>query len=363
MRKTILYFLILAILGTGVWYMLFKNKDNNVFGANEAGFTVVDTGNIGKIYMVRNDGTGITLERKTDGNGWKVNQKYDALKSTINSLLTTLAKQIADYPVPEAEHNMVVKAIAGNSVKTEIYDRNGKKIRVFYVGDESHNFMGTYMLMEGAKRPYVINIPGFEGVLTPRYTTNIKDWQDRTVFDYTADQIKSISIKYDQNPLNSFVMQQAADGKVTVTLDSSLTNLKNMNQERASQYLTFFKNINVVGYVNGSFGMDSIIRSVPRRCVIDVVAKDGTSKHVEVYWHILDRRSKNLMTPMQNHPNDYDSDRFYAIMNGGKDTAVIQRFVFDKIFRNGYEFYQQNQPQQETEHHPEHEILKKVQMK
>ncbi|PZF72282.1 DUF4340 domain-containing protein [Taibaiella soli] len=360
MRKTILYLLVLAVLGVGVWYVLFRNSDNNIFGASEAGFTIPDTGSIGKIYMARTDGTGVTIER--EGNGWKVNKQYDVLKSSLKSLMSAMAKQVADYPVPESEHNMVIKSIAGNGVKVEVYNREGKKMRVYYVGDEVHNFMGTYMLMEGAKRPYVVNIPGFDGYLTPRYTTNIKDWQDRNVFDFSADQIRSVTIKYDESPLNNFVISQDDKGKVSVKLDSNLTNLKELNEERATKYLTFFQNVNCVGYVNGAIGMDSIIRSVPRRCTVDVLAKDGTLKHIDVYWHILDRRSKNTLTPMKNYRNEFDSDRFYAIMNNGKDTAVIQRFIFDKIFRNGYEFYEKNlEPQ--PEEHLEGEIQKKIQMK
>lgn len=359
MRKTIIYLLILAVLGVGVWYVLFRN-DNNVFGASEAGFTIPDTGSIGKIYLARTDGTSVTIERV--GEGWKVNKEYDVLKSTLKSLMTAMAKQVADYPVPESEHNQVIKNIAGTGIKVEVYNRDGKKMRVYYVGNEVHNFLGTYMLMEGAKRPYVVNIPGFDGYLTPRYTTELKDWRDRMVFDFTADQIRSVTIKYDESPLNNFTLSQDDNGKITVKLDSNLTNLKELNEERAAKYLTFFNNINVVGYVNGAMGMDSIIRSVPRRCTVDVLAKNGTLKHIDVYWHILDRRSKNLMTPMKEFRNEFDSDRFYAIMNNGKDTAVIQRFVFDKIFRNGYEFYSKNEPQPE-EVHSDHEIQKVIKIK
>lgn len=349
MRKTIVYLVILAILGVGVWYVLFRNTDNNVFGASEAGFTIPDTASIGKIYLARTDGTGVTIEREGDSNHWKVNKQYDVLKSTLKSLMSAMAKQVADYPVPESEHNDVIKKIAGNGVKVEVYNRDGKKMRVYYVGSEVHNFLGTYMLMEGAKRPYVVNIPGFDGYLTPRYTTELRDWRDRSVFDFAADQIRSVTIKYDETPLNDFTLSQDDKGKVSVKLDSNLTNLKELNEDRATKYLSFFQNVNCVGYVNGAEGMDSIIRSVPRRCTVDVLAKDGTLKHIDVYWHIIDRRSKNMLTPMKNFRNEFDSDRFYAIMNNGKDTAVIQRFIFDKIFRNGYEFYEKNQePQPEA---------------
>ncbi|XZF12452.1 DUF4340 domain-containing protein [Chitinophagaceae bacterium MMS25-I14] len=340
MRKTILYFVILAVMAAGVWYVFFKSKDTNVFGGSEAGFTIADTGNIGKIFLSERGGSTITLERRPD-NGWRVNNQYDALNSTVQGLLETLRKQVAEAPVSDAEYNPVIKTLASNAVKTEVYDRKGNKLAVFYVGNEVHNFLGTYMLMEGAKRPYIVNIPGFEGTLRVHYTTRMSDWRDRTIFNVDSTDIKSISIKYFDHPLNSFVMKQDG-GKVTVELDSNLRSVeKNINMDRAKRYLGFFKNINCVGYVNGAQDMDTILTLVPKYCTVDVTAKNNQTKHIEVYWHPLDRRSKNQLTPVQNFNNDYDADRFYAIINNNKDTVVIQRFVFNKIFRAGPEFYQQ----------------------
>ena len=39
-------------------------------------------------------------------------------------------------------------------------------------------------------------------------------------------------------------------------------------------------------------------------------------------------------------PDGYDADRFYATLNNFKDTVIIQRVSFDKLFRKAYEFYQ-----------------------
>jgi len=337
MRKTIVYLVLLAVLAACIWYI--SHRNNDMFDNDEAGFTIRDTAAVGKIFLAHTDGRSVLLERTPEG--WRVNKEYKAMSAPVDQLLKTLYRQVADYPVPESQHNLAVKHLSGNSTKVELYDRRGKKMRVFYVGDEAGK-LGTYMLMEGAKRPYVVNIPVFQGGLTSRYSPDIKDWRDRTVFRIAAEDITEISVQYVDEPLNSFIMRR--DGaQVSVILDSSLGAPGTLNTSRVQRYLGFFTNVSCEGFTNGQTWMDSVLRTVPRRCIIDVKGKDGYTQHLTVFWRPLYRRSKNLSTPVPGYRNEYDADRYYAVFNNNRDTAVIQQFVFDKIFRNGYEFYQQDQ--------------------
>lgn len=338
MIKTLIYFVILVVLGLGVYYFLTGKKDNS-FSASEAGFTI-DTAALGKIFLSSNDGKSVTLDR-TDS-GWMVNKQYKALKATTDMLLQTLAAQRALYPAPESAHNYIIKSMAGTSTKVELYDRDGKKMRVFYVGFEAPKYIGTYMLMEGAEKPYVVQIEGNNGYLTPRYSPDIKDWRDRTVFNVTPDQIQSIKVSYPHDPINSFVLRQQGNS-VTVDADSSLIHDNTFNERRARVYLKFFQNVNSEGYMNGLLQLDSSLRTVPERCIIEVTDKKGRVQRADIYWMAANRRSKNLLTSDRNTADTLDPDHFYAIINNNKDTVLIQNYTFEKIFRNAYEFYQPDQ--------------------
>jgi len=207
MRKTLLYLVLLVTLAFGVYYFIFKGSDSP-FSSKEASFTIRDTASIGKIFLARANGESITLERSNGG--WILNNKYPALAGITKGLLATLHDQSAIAPIPESAHNNIIKGMAGTSVKVELYDNAGQKMRVFYVGGEAyHN--GTYMLMEGASTAYVVQILGFTGYLTPRYSTDWKDWRDRTVSNVSPEQIQSVTIQYTNEPLNSFTVQQSND--------------------------------------------------------------------------------------------------------------------------------------------------------
>ncbi len=336
MKKTLLYLVVLAALGAGVWYFVFNDKD--AFSKNEAGFQVVDTASITKLFLADKKGKQILLERK---NGiWMLNNQYPVMAQPINILLTTLNRQVAQYPVTQKEYDNVIKMLAGESVKVELYDADGDKMKVFYVVGQASSNAGSYMLMEGSDIPYVVQIPGFEGYLSSRYSTDIADWRDRTVIDIAEANLKSVSLTYDDAPLNNFTLRRNAANEFDIEVDKALSSGKALNKRRVDVYSKFFEKVFSEGYINGTVKLDSIIKSSPKKCAIDAVAMDGKSQHVDVYLMAVNKRSKNMLTPFPGIDNRYDADRFYAVINNFKDTVIIQRFTFDKIFRKAYEFYE-----------------------
>lgn len=345
MIKTLIYVFLLALLGFGVWFFLFSDKSSRSFNAADAGFGVRDTASIGKIFLAANDNPEtILLERKADG--WVLNGKYPVLKSTLDQLLTTLVKQEAMYPVPDNQRNDIIKGFAGAGIKTEVYDLDGRKIRTFFVGGEMGKFAGTAMLMQGSERPYVVQIPGFEGYLTTRYSTLLNNWRDRLVFDYKPEDIAEINIKYPLEPLNSFDLTQK-NGVLKVSLDSAMQfGDKPVNEHRAKSYLSLFQKIYSEGFVNGFYNLDTIISQMPTKAFITITDVHGKKNSVRIVYFPIDERSKNFGKDIEDFADNFNPDRYYAVVNNGADTATVQIPTFSKIFRRGYEFFLEDAQQQ-----------------
>ena len=338
MKKTLLYVLLLGILGAALYVVFNKNEG---FSQNDSDFKIKDTGSIGKIYLASRDGSSILLERTKDGSGWMVNKEYKALQSTVTSLLSTFYQQEGKHPVPQSIHNTIVTSLASNGVKVEVYDRSGKKIREFYVGGETKNLDGSYMLMAGSEKPFVVHIPGFPGYISSRYTTEFLDWRDRSIFLFKKEDISKISVQYPAEPLNSFVAHQNKDGLFTVEADPAIVANREVNQRRVDLLFTFFQNIYCEGYVNGTDNLAQVIDTVPKRAIIDLTTVKGEAHHLDIYFMPKNRRSKNL-TVEEEVPYAFDVDKGYGILNNSKDTMLIQYQAFDKIFRQAYEFYEKD---------------------
>ncbi len=326
MRKTLPYLVLLIALAAGVWYF-FSRTDGEAFDPDEAGFTVRDTAAVYRIFLASRTGSRVTLERTPQG--WMLDGKYPALRYNVRQLLTTLYKQKAAYPVPKGSHNFIVKGMAGGSVKVELFGKDGQALRTFYVGAETPDFNGTYMLMEGAKRPYVVTMSGFEGYLQPRYATSWYDWRDRTVFNVPAEAIQRASVRYAEDPRRSFAIART-DAGIAVEMDGQASSTPNLR--RAEQYLNFFQNVNCEGYFNGKLGVRESIATTAKKCDVELKTTGGTQQ-VAVYWEPVNQRSKNIGN------EGYDPDRYYAVINGGADTVGIQQQAFEKIFRDGREFF------------------------
>ena len=278
-RRTVLYLAILAILVTGIYQFMIKSNNDNSYSATEAGFTIKDTGSIGKLYIAAGNGAAILAER-TDA-GWIVNKQYKALPSTLNLVLTTLATQEALYPVTKNAYENVISNLSTDGTKVEIYGRDGKKIKTIYVGGVAVNNMGTNMLIDGAKMPFVVHVAGFNGYLTSRFSTALKDWRDRTIFNIPPDEIKSISLQYAGKPVNSFVLTRDNDTNLTMTGDVNIIkNLGEFNKRRAKVYLRYFTNVNCEGYLNGLEDMDATLKNAPKQSTIDVTGIHG--QHLQI---------------------------------------------------------------------------------
>jgi len=339
MQKTLLYLFILLLFGGGVYYFIFYKKEA-AFAESEAGFQIRDTASIGTIFLSTPDGRRVLLNR-TDS-GWTLNKKYPALTQTVNILLETLLDQQALYPTPSSAHNRIITQLAGTGIKVELYDRKGEKMRVFYVGNEVHDYEGTTMLMEGADRSFVVSLGQFIGLLYSRYNPDIDNWRSKMLINVPEKDISKVAIEYPDAPLNSFTVNND-NGKISVTADPGIIGTHQMNERRVKLFLGFFENLVCEGHLNGMKGLDSIISTVPKKCAIDLVTKQGLHQHLDIYWMPQTQRSKNIDTTRNlDIPKGYDIDRYYAVGNNFKDTLLIQQYTFDKVFRKAYEFYQED---------------------
>lgn len=335
MGKTIIYVALLCILGAGVYYFFFKDKDGALFHETEANFTIRDTSIIGKIFLVDNEGTSILLERGND-NKWILNKQYPAMRMQMINILTCMKMQTAFTPVPERDYDRVIKMLAGLSTKVEVYDRQGNKIRCFYVAGQGPNYHGSYMMLENAKQPYLVEIQGFDGYLTPRYSTQFLEWRSRAMIELTESEIESISVNYLRTPEHSFVLNNNPNGPEVVLNEAMKSKItSSINLKRVKDYLNFFKSINAEGYLNGAKDLEANFKNATLSCNLKVNARGGQKNHYDIYLIHHDNDDQAVPDGMP-----YDVERMYAVNLLSKDTLLIQNQTFDKILQSGSVFFQ-----------------------
>jgi len=340
MKRTLLYALVLAVLGAAVWFGVLQ-KQAGSRSLKQNAFAYPDTANISKIFLADLGNKQILLERQSPGT-WTVNGKFEARRDVVETLLSTLAQVETKYPVNKAQYDLAIREIAGNHTKVEIYDNEGKRALTYYVGPPTVRNRGNFMKLEKGKDPYVVHIPGLDGFLQTRYIVEEADWRDRTIFRYTPPQIQELSVTYATNPDSSWTLTRT--GENAFSLSSSLERLdRTLNVRATTAYLMHYRNIQLEAYMNDWAKRDSVMGSTPI-CTLSVKTVSGETNNVYLFFRPINQRSKLQFDPFGN-PLEFDRDKYYASLREGKDLALVQDFVFGKLFIGPSYFYQPEPPQ------------------
>lgn len=147
MKRNLWYLLILIILTTAA---LLLRKQWGTLSVDETAFAIEDTAAIGKIFIADMQGGKVILTRNNQY--WTVNDKYIVRNDYMPTLLSTLKNLSVDRPVPDAAQANVLKEMASHNKRVEVFDRKGKLLKAYFVGGSSLDALGTYMVMDKAKK-------------------------------------------------------------------------------------------------------------------------------------------------------------------------------------------------------------------
>lgn len=321
-------------------YILWKeHKKETVPDAKN--FAVEDPSKLTKIFLAdKFSGETILLEKQGKGK-WLLNGKYPAMPEKMDVLISTLKSVQINYPVPNSQWNTVIKDLATNSVKVELYKENDEPFKTYFVGRAPANGHGGFMIMQidgrTAKKPYVCHIPGYIAELKARYFTDELEWRDLNIFRYPLNEIHEISLYYPADPMSSFRILQNDEQVLLLPYSDTLPEIKGqVNETLITHYLSFFKKLNAEGFAINYEKKDTILSTQPY-AVIEVKGPDNRSDKLEVFYMPLNKRSSMQYDPMGNEIKR-DMENYYALHNG-EAFYTIQKFVFGKTFRKYNQFF------------------------
>ena len=331
--------LLVVIAGVLIW----NNRYLSTLQGEASDFQVWDTASVTKIYLADRRENESLLERQEEG--WTLNAIYKAHPKQVNYLLTTLYKIRIKMPVSVASHDNIVKQLASQSTKVEIYQMvprinlfdkiklfyHEKRTKVFYVGDATMDNSGTFMLKEGADKAYIVYIPSFRGFISTRFTANPDDWRDHTIFHEKLADIQSVEIDFNEDPEGSFRIDNIGRHQYKLT---RLCDNKDLPYDtlKVINFLSSFSDLRFEALFTNTMEqerMDSITSSPFVHNVV-LTSKDGSTQDMKTFRKLV----LNGVTDMGGDYGDMDHDRMYALIDGGKDFVLIQNYVFDKVLHD-----------------------------
>lgn len=294
--------------------------------AAEFRYKVEDVRDVAHIELLDHFGQEIALKR--NGDYWILNDSFRVRDNAISNLLDAIGR-IELQVIPGAQAlNTLVKDLTTHGVRTRLYDKDNQLLKGYVIGGSTPDDRGNYIIMEGADRPAVVHIPGWEGVLQTRYSMPLKDWKDRIIFRSGVDEIEELAVTYPEQEESSFVIR-SRNGKLVVSPQNDSHSPGPSREGAAEAYLRSY----------GSVGAEEIL---PYDAVLKAI--QGQTPFVT-----FDLRKTNgeeqvvKLFPIQVTADVAVRDRierFYAVTDR-KEAYLVQQLVFKDLFWGIDSFFQE----------------------
>lgn len=330
-KRTLILTALFILLAVAAWLAIRFQKKNAAGSANswDMEFAVKDPAQVYKIFFADKKGNTTTLERREGY--WLYNGKYRARQTGVELILNTVSHlNVLFVPTHAAVPNMV-KSLAAEGIKVELYDKNNNKIKTIYVGGVTQDERGTYAMLEGSNQPYVVHIPSMVGSIRPHFTFGDHNWRDKSVFQEKPEEITTISVEYPQQRNESFKIVKVSDATYAVQPFYSTTqpNPRPQRKGLAEGYLLMYESLGAEAFESENPLRDSVLNLVPF-AVVTVENKTGIKKQAR-FWPV-----ETLYQPANNEPYIY---HYFTDVNG-QDFMLTQHHVFGKIFRGYSSFFE-----------------------
>tara|TARA_Y100000385_G_scaffold127624_1_gene132840 strand:+ start:3348 stop:4307 length:960 start_codon:yes stop_codon:yes gene_type:complete len=281
---------------------------------NKKDFNLSETENIDKIIMSDKAGNIITLEKEKEE--WIINSKYPVWKRQIEYTLNVMKDIRIKSSVSEQKTNLVEEIIATTGVKVEIFEGE-EKIKSYYIGGNTSDHQGTYMIMENAENAYVMHIPDrHPGILNPKYGiegiyVNENVWREPIIINIIPKEISEVKVIDFINQEQSFTINIK-----NKTLADFRNNEILIDNRKYNEFASFFSNLQC-GIYKSELNPEDFTLSKKI-----YITNNNQTDSLIVYD----------ITKIQKTQKKYDStvENLYAKWNNS-EMVIIQKNIFNKV--------------------------------
>ncbi|MFN5224217.1 MAG: DUF4340 domain-containing protein [Bacteroidota bacterium] len=339
MKKNPILILVATSLAIFSAYFIYNNRSGTM-SDELRDFAFKDTASITRVFLADKAGKKITLDRKSNYE-WTVNESYWARPDAIKLLLETIHDVEVWSPVGKNAYNNIIKSIAAKGVKVELYTAQGK-VKTYYVGGPTPDQMGTYMYMENSTVPFITNIAGFDGYLTPRYITERADWAVKNVFRLGEGELLSLSVADRERAGFAFKIERDQTTGDCMLFDGFEKPVSNISQDKVTDYLQKYRVLNFEGLEKSLLPnqRDSLRAQTPFRSIV-MIKTNGDTSRIDLWRRPITTQTVNLSME-DGTPYPYDIDRMTATLNKDTSLVIVQYFSFERLFLKPSDFQSLN---------------------
>ena len=337
MKKVGTLLIILILLSLGA-YVLFQNSQDKKKGTKspDRNFTVESMDIVDKI-VIKHAKLSPMVFTRSGKSSWILNGKYNVNDAVFINIEKCLTGMKMLYIPSKAANKSIGESITSDGIKVSLFENKDENnpFKTFFVGTDTQKGEGTHMLMEGARQPYVMHLPGLMGGLRSRFEQPLGNYRDKYLYRLPLDKIEYIEVQYPKSDVSSFLIEIKSPIP-TVSKLSKITDNHNkkLNERILRQYIAQFEHLGAEELINDFPNRDSIITKVPY-CVVKIKTRDGSVSENSFFGYedIMEGKLNARM------PKDIKSLNRLFVWTEEKDFYTVQSRVFGGIFLGYEDFY------------------------
>jgi hypothetical protein len=235
MKKNGIVILLVILLGAIAYYS-FTTKNSTLSG-NKSEFRIQDPNLITRMTITE-AGKESRLE-KIDGN-WFINDEPANL-SRVNDAIKILTLLDAVSPV-SGQQNDSIESLFEEGLQIRIYKRESN-VASFRLCKKDYNI---YAKRLKSKQSFRITVKGYGNLdLLTVFSSNPAEWSQNLLIDYSASELKEITIKYPEKDTLNFSLIIPGNNHILLLNNDSLP-VKKVNFGAVQEYLSFFTSVRFV---------------------------------------------------------------------------------------------------------------------
>lgn len=331
-NKQLLFLLIGLIVLCGLGWLVVRlvkgsgNSDEKIAALN---FEIKDTASVDRIIIAEPNGMRMELIRK--GNGWTDKDGGCVDQSLINNVLEGAFNLRFKGYLPQSLESKVLRDLATSAIEVE-YFKDGDLLKKWYIGANTSDHYGTYMLLEtpeGGKSdlPVIAEIKGLQGIIAPRYVADPRKWACTGVFALEINEIAEVDMRETEHPERSFNVKRSgrhfsvtSNGVPYPALDTNMV-LRYLNNYQKIHY-------NVKNYELAPKQVDSLLKSKPFT-ILTVKETNGTVTKLRMF-HAKPGNLSDFDVDAYGDPVKWDQNIMWIQLPSG-EVVKGQFFVFGPL--------------------------------
>lgn len=328
MKKLIILILSIGVLtGLSVYAYKLMNKEERS-DEEMISFKIDDISSIDKVVISNTKGQKLTVVKK--GGRWTDDKGHCLMQESIDFMLDAFKNVEFKGYLNDKEKETFTRVMTASHTKVEIF-QNGEWTKTWYIGPNTKDNYGQIMLLdtkdEGkSKFPVIMRIKNMNGIISPRFRADYREWMCQDIFSLKRDQIAEVDIKYTAEPEKNFTIKR--NGLSFDVLHNG-TPLAEVDSSNIYRYL---KNYTDLNYSSPNYSMskeeiDSLKATTPF-CVLTLTETNGAKNRLRMFRIRL--LAKETISEDNIDVYNDSGDTFWCELNDGT-IVKCQYYHFDPI--------------------------------